>query len=351
MLAPVVHILPLTTLRRERSLPVPGRITVRMGQKVGATDVVGETRFSYEHILLDVGRMLAVSPEIAKKLLTVKEGDEVEADQIIAQKPGLVPQTIRAPKAGRVVLTGGGRVLLEAGDGVFELRAGLPGVVSNVSPERSVEITFSGAVIQGIWGNGKLDMGIMHSLLGLPNDILAPDQLDVSLRGFIILGGHVSEAAVLQNAAEVPVRGLILSSLAPSLLPLALHAPFPIVLTDGFGHRPMNSAAFKLLTTNAKRDVALNAEVVDPYRGHRSEVLIPLPTAQDPPLAREVEAFAPGQQVRLCRSPHLGAIGTIVNLRPEPVLFPSGLRAPAAEVRLENGEQLLAPLFNLEVVG
>lgn len=351
MLAPVVHILPLTTLRRERRLPVPGRITVRMDQRVSATDVIGEAHFAQEHVLLDVARVFGVSVEVAKKLILVKEGDEVKDGQVIAEKPGLVTQSVKAPCQGRVVLTGGGRVLLETGKGVFELRAGVPGVISRIESERGVEITFCGAVIQGVWGNGRMDMGVMHSLLALPTDVLTPDQVDVSLRGFILLGGHVESAAVLQNAMEVPVRGLILSSMAPTLLPLAAQLPLPVLLTDGLGRYPMNAAAFKLLTTNAKRDVAVNAEPYDRYRGSRPEVLIPLPVTQEPPLAREVEVFAPGLQVYISRAPYLGMLGTIVALRSEPVVLPNGLRAPAAEIRLENGEQALVPLVNLEVVG
>jgi len=351
MLAPVVHILPLTTLRRERLLPVPGRVTVRMDQRVSATDVVAEAHFARQHVLLDVARLLGVSADIARKLIVVKEGDEVTEGQVIAEKPGLIAQTVKAPQNGRVALTGGGRVLLEVGKSAFELRAGVPGVISRIESERGVEITFHGAVVQGVWGNGRMDMGIMHSLLKLPEDVLSSDMLDVSLRGFIILGGHVNQTAVLQNAAEIPLRGLILSSLAPALLPLAAQLPLPLLLTDGFGHRPMNAAAFKLLTSNAKRDVALNAEPYDRYRGTRPEALIPLPVAQEPPPAREMEVFAPGLQVRICRAPHLGALGTIVRVREDAVLFPSGLRALAAEIRLENGEQTLAPLINLEVVG
>jgi hypothetical protein len=44
-------------------------------------------------------------------------------------------------------------------------------------------------------------------------------------------------------------------------------------------------------------------------------------------------------------------LGTIAELPAGLSLLPSGLRAPAAEVKLENGEVALVPLVNLEVVG
>jgi hypothetical protein len=161
----------------------------------------------------------------------------------------------------------------------------------------------------------------------------------------------VRDAETLRAAAEVSIRGLLLASMYPSLLPTAFEMRFPIVLTDGFGSLPMNTAAFRLITTNSKREVTLNGEAFDRYSGARPEVIIPLPSEKPPPVPRDVEAFAPGQIVRVRRQPAVGLIGSILALSSGPVTFPSGLRAPGAEVRLENGQQLLVPLVNLEVVG
>ena len=126
---------------------------------------------------------------------------------------------------------------------------------------------------------------------------------------------------------------------------------YPIIVMDGFGAMPMNSAAYKLLSTNVEREVALNAEVYNRYTGARPEVIIPLPVTQEPAAPRDTQEFAAGLSVRMLRPPSLGSIGTISSLRPGQSLLASGLRAPAAEVKLESGETVLVPLVNLEVVG
>ena len=212
-------------------------------------------------------------------------------------------------------------------------------------------IRTAGALIQGVWGNGRIDNGLMVSLLEKPDDVLAAGRLDVSLRGSVILGGHVRDLETLKAAAELPVRGLILSSLLSPLIVAAYQMRYPILVTDGFGAMPMNSAAFKLLTTNDKREATVNAEHFDRYTGNRPEVIIPLPISSEPDEPSKYERFELGRQVRMRRPPNAGMIGTIAELPPGLSLLPSGLRAPAAEVKLENGEVSLVPLVNLEVVG
>ena len=76
MLAPVLHILPLTTIARERVLPINGQVNVRLNQKVSPTDVIAETSWAREHVLLDVGRALGLPPNVADRLIRCKVGDE-----------------------------------------------------------------------------------------------------------------------------------------------------------------------------------------------------------------------------------------------------------------------------------
>jgi len=351
MYAPTTHILALTTIQRQRLLPVAGTVNVRLNQKVSATDVVAEASWAREHVLLDVARTLRISAAAADRLIRCKTGDELAQNTLIASGRGVFPREVRTTREGRVVVVGGGQVLLEVGDVKVELRAGLPGMVIQVTPERGVTIQTAGSLIQGVWGNGRIETGLMISMMDKPDSVLDASRFDVSQRGSVILAGACIHPEALRAAAELPVRGLILSSLHASLISQAQQMRFPIVAMEGIGGLPMNNAAYRLLSTNVKREVTVNAEAFDRYTGARPEVIIPLPITNEPPPPDDIGSFAAGQQVRLRAAPHYGTVVTLVNLRPGLSVLPSGLRAAAAEVRTESGEQLLVPLANMEVVG
>ena len=384
MIAPVTHILPFTTIQRERSLPLPGRVLVRRGQRVDPSDAVAEATLTPEHLVLDIAKGLALSRDRADEQIQRKAGEQVSEGDVLAGPVGITRRVVRAPRAGRVLIAGNGQMLLQVESRPFQLRAGIPGVVVGLILERGVVIENKGALVQGVWGNGRIDYGSLHVLASRPDHDLSPDQLDASLRGAVVFAGYCDQAEVLKKAAEAPLKGLILSSMASALIPVAMRMPYPIVVIEGFGLLPMNSAAFNLLTGSDRREVALNAEAWDRYANRRPEVFIPMgggppPTPperggeESPPTpldkgggesrpatlsvaarlgkgGEEIVEFAVDQRVRVVRAPHKSQIGTIARLLPGMQVFPSGVQGRAAEVRLEDGNKAILPLANLEVL-
>lgn len=350
MLAPIRHILPLTTITRERVLPLGGKVLARRGQKVAAPDVVAEGLVSAQHVLLDLARGLGVSMQQADRAIQRQAGDIVEAGDILAGPVGIARRVVRAPKAGKVVLIGNGQALLELNGRPFELRAGYSGMVVDLIADRGVKIETTGALIQGAWGNGRLDSGLLAVLAAVPDEVLDISRIDVSQRGAVVMGGHINNPDVLQAASDVPLRGLIVGSMSPELLPLAAKTACPVIVVEGFGNIPMSSSAFKLLSTSERRETMVIADVWNPYTGSRPEIVIALPSATSQSTPREVTEFKAGQTVRSVRAPHPGRIGALLNILPGTTRLPSGVHARAGLVRLENGENLVLPLANLEVL-
>src|SRR5512147_2898940 len=132
MQAPVHHIVGLTSIVRERLLPVSGTVLVRLNQKVSPNDVIAEANWAREHVLLDVARTLSVSPNAADRLIKCNVDDRLEAGTEIAAGKGFLARNVTVPRAGRVVAVGGGQVLMEVGESKLELRAGIAGTVIEV---------------------------------------------------------------------------------------------------------------------------------------------------------------------------------------------------------------------------
>jgi hypothetical protein len=351
-LAASSYVIPLTTVRRERLLPLPGRVLSRAGAKVSAKDIVAQSNLAPEHHLLDVSQGLHVPASKAEKYIERIAGEEVAEGDVIATGPrGLVRRVIRAPVDGRIVYVRNGKVLLQRQSAAYDLFAGYTGVVQELIPDLGVVIEATGALVQAIWGNGQVDSGVMQLAVKGPEEALVAGRLDVSLRGAVLLAGYCEQPQVLQAAAEIPIRGLILGSMAVALAPLAQRMPYPILLTEGFGKLAMNPAAHQLLSTNVNRDVCVNAEALDRDAGIRPEVFIPLPSqgkAVPPP---ESVLYTPGQKVRIVQSGVGARSGVFVANLPGLTAFPNGVRAPGGEVRLEDGKRVVIPLANIEVLG
>jgi hypothetical protein len=331
-------------------LPIPGRIVVRKGQKIVATDVVAEANLSPTHVVLDIARGLGLPPEKLEKVLQRRAGEQIAEGDVIAGPVGMTRRVIRASRSGTIVQIKNGRILLQVDTPPFSLLAGMPGTVVDLIGERGVIVENSGALIQGVWGNGRIDTGMLNVQAEKPEEVLTADRLDVSQRGSVILAGTCEDANVFRTAATFTLRGLILSSMASALIPEALKAPFPILVIEGFGLLPLNSAVFNLLTAQDGQEATLNAEPYDRMKGTRPEVFIPLPATGTLAEPRESTIFSPGQRVRVVRAPHRSRAGTLLALRSGLDVFPSGVKAPAADVRLENGMEVILPLANLEVL-
>jgi len=348
MLASVTHILPLTNIRRTRVLSIPGRVTVRQGQKVSAADVIAQANLPARHLLLDIRRGLGgIKANAAEKAIVRQEGDKLTKGDVIAESGGMFSRIVRAPVDGEIVTINAGQVLLRVQSTGLELKAGLSGIVAEILPDLGAVIEANGALVQGVWGNGRIDSGLLLVLAKSPEEELTRVRIDVSMRGAVVLAGYCITADALHAAAELPLRGLILSSLASELTPVASKLNYPILVLDGFGQIPMNESAYKLLSTSEKRDASVNA-TLNPKTGERPEVVIPLPSVgQSTP---ETDYFTANQMVRIQGEPYQGKIGKIIQVRQGLATLPNGIRALAADVQLDSDTRVVVPLANLDVL-
>jgi len=346
----VTHVVPLTTIRRERKLPVPGGVSVRIGQRVQASDILAEAQVTPRHYFLDIARGLGLPDREAVRHIRVNRGDRVEGGEVVAGPVGLSRRTVRAPADGRIAAISGSRVLLEVEGDPYGLRAGFPGVVTATDGTQVVTIETTGALIQGVWGNGRQEFGMMRLVGDGPDDLLQTDKLDINLRGAVLIAGMCDHPAPLHQATELSVRGVILGSLTSDLLTVAQRLPYPVIVTEGFGRLPINPMAYGLLTSNIGREAALDARPGGPHEADRPEVIIPLPSARELEVPDEVVPLTRGIRVRVLRAPHMGAVGVIQAIDEQAVPFPSGIIARAATVDLEGFGQVTVPLANLEAL-
>jgi hypothetical protein len=215
-----------------------------------------------------------------------------------------------------------------------------------------VVIETTGALLAGVWGNGREDFATLRLVGDKPDGELAPGMVEVEWRGALLAAGTVLDAAVLRRLAEVRVRGLLVGGLGPSLLPAARALDLPLVVVEGFGRRGFSEAAWTLLQSNAGREAWLNGAARDRLTGRRPELVVPLPSpSAAPPVPLEGQLLAAGKRVRVLRGPETGRVGMVAEVSDRPVLVASGLRVRTARVTFDGGSAgVEVPVANVELL-
>ena len=104
MTSTLTQIKPYTVIQRNRLLPLPGTLNVRLGQQVSPVDIVAEASIPLKHYLVDVTRLLENrNTAAAEKLITRRPGEFLEKNDILAETSGMFPRVIRTPGEGKII--------------------------------------------------------------------------------------------------------------------------------------------------------------------------------------------------------------------------------------------------------
>jgi hypothetical protein len=344
------HVSLLVVIRRQRVLPARGSIIVRVNQKVSPSDVIGRTTLAPAHYLFDIAHGLGLPPARADRYLRRELDEKVTGGDILAGPVGWMRRVVRAPEEGRVVLQGDGRLLFEGlGEG-FELKATLPGTVIGMEPDVSATIETVGALVEGMWGNGCQEFGVLRMTTQGSAGVLGVADLNIEMRGAVAVAGRVEDPNIFHTLAALPMRGVICGSMPSACIPAARAAEIPVILTEGFGCIPMNSAIFELFATNVGREASLNAQQTDHWKGLRPEVIIPLPAVGSADVPLEAVQLVVGRRVRVLRAPYAGREGSVVSLPEGLMPIQNGMRMPCADVELGETGLVRVPIANLDIL-
>ncbi len=349
------HILALAAIRRERFLPerAIGEVEARGGEKVDLRDVVARGAIPARYLMIDAAGFFGLKDtDDLKPMMKVWEGARVEARQVLAGKPNGRGKKLLSPVAGVVAHVGDGRIILEETPEIIEVEAGLTGQVVDIEEGRGVVIETSGAVLQGVWGNNRLQIGTLRAE---PSDGLESvgDEMNMQFRGTVVLSRRPLRAAGLRVAQAQSLSGVIAPSMDVSLIDRARELRSAVLLTEGFGAIRMSSFVFGFLEGLIGKQTTVDALDADRIGARRPEIIVNLPvrSGQRPPEPDLNLTLKPGINVRITRGDHAGMVGAVAHLPKTPYLLENGLRVPCAQVQLSAGESAFVPLANLEVFG
>jgi len=349
----------------KRSLEAPGKIMVKRGEKVEASDVIAEGALTSGFRSLPLAEILGVKAKDGIRFLLKKEGERVYPGEIIAKRQrlfGLSKRTVTSPIEGTFqgYDSESGILRLEFLPQVQRLVAACEGEVEDVPDRKTVVLSCFVSEIYGISGSGRTREGVLK-VLAQKDDFLLPSVIDETCSGAIIVGGALVSRAALSKAMAVGVLGIVAGGIhardffeigGASISPFWTSSDIglTLVLTEGFGRQAMSDEIFSHLAENNDKFVLIDGD----------KAVLTIPQASIPkkiPLEKKNERVTGlaereigiGDRVRIIDYDYLGLEGTIKNIGQEAKTILGGLGTYMVEIETKKGK-IVVPYQNIEII-
>ena len=367
---PGLRVSPATTVRKERRLPIAGKVLVEQGAHVRADDVIARADLPGDVSIVNVVNQLAIQTSDLGRYMLKAEGDTVAKGDILAETKPFIRffrSLVRSPVSGTIETISHvtGQVLLRAAPQPVEVRAYIDGTVIEVHPNEGVVVETSGAMIQGILGIGGEVAGEIAVVAKGPDTTIGPDDLSDNLAGKIVVAGSLITSEVYARAAEIGIAALIcggfhdreLRALLGYDLGVAItgHEDLKpiLIMTEGFGNIAMAKATFELLAKHAGQRASANGATQIRAGVLRPEVIIPTDGASAAEHASDRPAAAglmEGTPVRIIRQPDFGQLGVVASLPSGVEAVESEAKVRVVQITLDGGKVVTVPRANVEAI-
>ncbi|MCB5262445.1 MAG: hypothetical protein LHW64_01275 [Candidatus Cloacimonetes bacterium] len=358
-------------LRKERIMPLKGKVLVTKGTKVKGEDVVAETLLPGKVLPFNLANKLGVTPSQLEKYIKIKIGDQITPKTVLAENAGLFglgifKSVVYSPIEGEVenISAVTGQVLLREPRIPVQVKAFIDGIVTEVIPEEGVVIENKSAYIQGIFGIGDETTGELKMLATTPDDELDAGKIDDSCRDKIIVAGSFIPYHVIDIAIKHGVKAIITGGIDDQDIKKLLgydigvaitgheRIGLSIICTEGFGKITMAKKTFDLLKKFDGKKASVHGHTQIRAGVIRPEIIIPLDFKEDELIS--VKATMPvleiGTLIRIIRNPHFGSIAKVTGLPEELTKVESETLVRILEAEFEDGTRVLLPRANVEVI-
>lgn len=356
------------TIKKVRRLPIPGEVLVKTGDEVDYGTAVARVDLPGKPYIVKAAAILNIDSDELPPYMVKRVGDRVVEGEVIAQSVsffGLMKKFVHSPVKGtiEIISDATGRVTVREPSVPVELNAYIPGRVVEVMPCEGVVVETEAAFLQGIFGIGGESHGEIVMLADSPEDVLTDERITPKHRGKILVAGALVTRKALRKAAENAVSGVVsggiemadLTDLLGYQIGVAItgeeEVGLTLVIVEGFGRMAMSARTFNLLKGLDGQMAHISGATQIRAGVLRPEIIIPHQTPESRKEEAGLEAgMRPGTPIRVIQNPYFGEIGTVVSLPAPLQKIETESYVRVVEVKLENGEHVIVPRANVEII-